>query len=194
MTGRAVPVVARHHADGFLSVLVRLERDERVVHDRADQRLGVGEQELADVDVVDEPVLAVDDEDPVDSFRVVAEPADVLERLGDGPVGADAHVVGRHESPDRVGRVAEDCLGLATGRGAERRDQALGDLGGQFVEHAGAVVGVERFDGLARADVAQLFDEVALEVAVELGEHIARLVAGQEPEADRGLLKRKIRK
>ena len=48
-------VVVLHQAHRFLAIVGGVERDELAVHDRLDRLLRVGEQELADAQIVDQP-------------------------------------------------------------------------------------------------------------------------------------------
>ncbi len=111
--GECGAVVAGHHADGFFAVGGGVEGEELLVHEALDGGVGVGEEELADEEVVDELEVFVDDVDPVERFGVAAEVSHVFEGACDGPGGFDADVVRGHESADLFGAVAEDGVGLA---------------------------------------------------------------------------------
>ena len=186
--GHRGPVVAGHLADGFLPVLVRAEADELVVHQVGDGRLGIGEQEPADVDVVEQFAGAVDDVDPVDRLGVVAVAADVVQGVGNGPVRADADVVGRHDAPDGLGVVAEDGLGDLAVERAEAGDQLARDFHGQLVEDGGAVVGVHGFDEPGGPLVAEFLEQVLLGLGREFRECVGGQLAGQHAEGDDGFV------
>ena len=94
-------VRAKRRNRGFL-IIGRFERDEVPVHELRDRNVERRQQELADPDVVDERTLLVDHVDDVERFAVLAVRSDVVEHLADGPMLPDRHVVGRHQSPDRI--------------------------------------------------------------------------------------------
>ena len=82
--------------DGGLLIVGRLERDEPPIHQLRYLVGGIGQQELANANVIDQDALAVDDVNHVQRLAVLSVRAHVVEHLLDAPVLADRHVIRRH--------------------------------------------------------------------------------------------------
>ena len=113
---------------------------------------------------------------------------DLLEHTTQRPVRLDAHVVGGHQAPDALGRVAEDGLGLPAVSGIERGQETACHLRRQLLDERGPVVGVHGLDD-GRRGGPQLLDQLLLAIVLDLGKGVARLLAGQEPEGEGCLLR-----
>jgi len=126
--------------DRRLPIIRGSESNEHLAHEGAYLRVGLGQDDLPDAEVVHEAEPPLDHVDHVDRLGVLPEPADVPERLLDGPVGADGHVVRRHEPPNALLGVAKkpDC-GLALLR-VEEVQEPLRDLAGELLKERCPVV------------------------------------------------------
>ena len=170
--GQGGAVITSHRADGLFAVVGGAQGDELVVHQVGDGGVRLGQEDRADVEVVDECAVGVDDEYPVDDFGVLAVAADVVECVCDGPFFAEADIVGGHESPDGFGVVAEDDLGDGAVFWAHACDERGGDFYGEFVEEGGAVIGFEVFDDSCGALAAEDVEQRLLNREFELCKYI----------------------
>ncbi len=71
-TGEGDAVVALECLDGFFLSLLGAEGDELAVHQALDAGVGLGHDEGAEADVIDEDAGVIDDEDDVDGLGVAA--------------------------------------------------------------------------------------------------------------------------
>jgi hypothetical protein len=175
-------VVLVHHAHRFLAVVGRMQGEELAIHQRLDVARGIGQQQAAEVDVVDQLAAVVDHEHPVHGLGVLAVAADVVERARDVPGRLDPHVIGGHQATDRVLVVAEDGLSDPPLLGAEPAHQRVRDLDRQLVEHGHAVVGAHGLDHLQRALLAQQRQHALLALERQVREHLTGEVARQQAE------------
>jgi hypothetical protein len=185
--GQRVAVVLVHGPHRFFLILVGAEGDEIAVHQRLDAGGGIGEEDLAEAEVVEEDAVGIGDIDDVDGFGIASVPANVVHGLGDGPLGAELDVIGGHEPPDALFGVAEYGLHFAAVLGTERADQPLGDFGGKLIDEAGAVVGVHGLDEAEGGLGAEFVDELFLPLGGDVAEDLAGIIAREDPEGDRGL-------
>ena len=89
-TGSAVRSYLRKTSTAVFLSSVAVEADELAVHHVGDAGVQRGQQDLADPQVVDQPVVGVDDVDDVQRLAVAAVGPDVVEDVPDRPVLADA--------------------------------------------------------------------------------------------------------
>lgn len=175
-----IQVVFPEEGDGLFAVLVRVKGDETVVHEAADREIGVGDEDLADADVIEELALIVDDVDHPQGFAIRAVMADMVDDLGTGPVWADADVIGGHEAADAVGWVVEEHGGVAALGVGEEVEEFAGDGGRHFFEEGGAVVWREFCEGRMGLVLGHLLDEGVLLVGVECFEDFVSFGAGED--------------
>ena len=118
----------------------------------------------------------------------LADLAKVLEHLGDGPVGPDGDVLGRHESADGVlgvgQQVARDLKLLA----AERVEDPLGELAGQLFEQLGPLVGGHVVEDRRHLLRRQRLQQRLLLLDLQVAEDVGRLPGRQQPEHHRQVL------
>ena len=98
------------------------------VHDRLDPGLAAGEEQVAERDDAEQPVVAGGDEGGVDRLGVDGLPAQRLERLGRGHVRPEEGVVRGHDRADGAlgpGGEAAEVVALGLGEDAEQRLLAL---------------------------------------------------------------------
>ena len=134
----------------------------------------------------------------VDELRLRRELADLANRRLDGAVRIDPHVVGRHQAAG-ASLVVGDELAQLVGRlrRPSRRAARLAALREARAEQIGRVVGIHLFDDVGGALGAEIVDDRALRLGVEMLERVgggfvversddARGVAGREVADDLG--------
>ncbi len=154
--------------------------------------VGSVEEKLADADVVDQQSVVVDDVDDVERFAVLAVRADVFEHVRDGPVFLHAHVVRRHQTPDRALGVTEQLDRFRALFRREQGEELARRLRRELIEERRAIVGrhvVQERRRLVRRHRAQ---ERVLFVGRQVGEGVGGGLPRQNAEDQDALLEREV--
>ena len=129
-----------------------------------------GQQDFADSQVVDQPVLVVDDVDDIERLAVAAVGADVIEHMAHGPLLADHDVVGGHQSADAMFAIIEQGAGDDFLLGIEQVDQPLGLLGRKLGKQRRPVIGRHLVQDVFRLFHRQRLEHLLLGVDIEVRE------------------------
>ena len=116
--GHGGEIVFLEHLGRFFLVGQRVDADDVVVHDLADDLVIIFEKQVAKGHGAAEHALIVDDIADVDGLRVEADAADTLDRVLDGHGLAEIHVLDRHDRAGGVLRIAEQVVDVRPGLGA----------------------------------------------------------------------------
>ncbi len=161
---------------------MRRHRDERVVHDLLHARPGHGEDQAAQLHVVQKPPLAVHHVDHVDRLAILPLRPDVGERLLDRPLRPERHVVRRHEPAHALRRVPQEPTRFLEVPGCEKVEQPLRHLTRKLFQELSAVIRREAGQQIARFLVRQALEQRLLPVRLEVRERLSRLRPRQRAE------------
>ena len=152
------------------------------VHEIADERVGIGKDQVAQAEHAEQAPAIVGHRQRVDRLGRATDAPQPLERLRGGHPGAEARHLRRHEPSGRVLRVAEERRGEPPLVRREPREQPVRDLGGHLLGEPGTVVRIHLLEELSDVRLAHALEELLLERGVEQLEDLERPVAAREPE------------
>ncbi len=156
------------------------ERFNLVVHDLANARIRTRQQDFTDVNVVDERTV-LGDVQIVECLGILAVVAHVIKCLLNGPVLLDNHVVGRHQTSNRIFRPVQQCEGNAALFCAERVDQLGYDIAWEIFEQLCTVVRRHVVEECTDFFTCHVVKELLLRVEFTVGECFCCDVLGKEP-------------
>ena len=126
------------------------------------------EQERAEVEHPDEPVVGIDDIDKEDLAHVLPAGPDSVDHLADGRGFADGHELHLHEPAGGVLGVGEEGLDLTSILPRQRLDDASSEVFRQIRDDIGGVVGGHLLEGVGELIGLEVFGEIIAEVVREL--------------------------
>ena len=171
-----VQVVVLEFPCDFLLVVIRMGMDDVGGHDGFDRILLRGEDEFAKRDDADKLSARAGDETIVDGLLVNAALTDVGEGFTDGHGLQQGDVFDGHDAAGGVLLVFERLVDEGAFFRGGVAENHVDHVGRQFLQEVDGIVEREALEDFVSFRVGDAFDNVAVEVFVEIGEYVGGLV------------------
>ena len=182
-------VVVADDARGLFLVGVREHRHQVGLHDLADRRVLVGEDQIAQRHEADQLAGPVEHVAVVDGLLARRLPPQLGDRRPRRQQRIQHRIVGRQERADLFGPERVAAQQILAGRVRQQRDQLVAHPRLQPFEEGGAVVAQHRAEQPRGAGPASPLHEGLLDVRIQVPEHVALDVGGEQAEGLGDLLR-----
>ena len=150
-----------------------------MVHDFRDRSLRRREQDFTNMNVIQQRTV-LGNIDVVECLGILAVVPDMIKRLLNSPVTLHDHIVGRHETTDRIFWPVQERERNGTFLDAERVDQLRYDIAWEVLEQLGSVVRGHLIEQSTNFFPCHIVHELLLRVKVTVGKRLGSKMLWQE--------------